>query len=286
MDGPLRFMLKTDLSTSIPPWIVDVILKNPPFESIQGVNNFRNFTLQSGFRKGYVYRSARLNGISELGKSTMANDLGVTTIFDLRDEGEIGQIPSPVFANGISTISLPYATTLASLKTEDFDRNHEETRLAAFCRLYIDITKALSPIFRLVFTHIKDRPDDPFVFHCSLGKDRTGVLAALILLLAGSPANEIIDDYVITRATLEPARERLLRRWGKCNGDDLSLHQMGCIEMRGAQMHVMAAFLTTFQTIYGSIDNFLTRILEFSAADVQQMRQNLIAAAPPAAAGH
>jgi hypothetical protein len=49
----------------------------------------------------------------------------------------------------------------------------------------------------------------PVVFHCAAGKDRTGVLAALVLSAAGVEPADIVADYVATAAHLEPILERL-----------------------------------------------------------------------------
>ncbi len=63
---------------------------------------------------------------------------------------------------------------------------------------------------------IADPANRPLVFHCAAGKDRTGVLAALILDILGVEHATIVDDYVITASRLELILERLRRDpvWG------------------------------------------------------------------------
>jgi protein tyrosine/serine phosphatase len=56
-------------------------------------------------------------------------------------------------------------------------------------------------------THIRDNPEIPFLFHCSAGKDRTGVISAIILHIAGSQKEDIAFDYALSRLGVEPARE-------------------------------------------------------------------------------
>jgi len=51
----------------------------------------------------------------------------------------------------------------------------------------------------------------PLVFHCAAGKDRTGVLAALILEIIGVERQVIVDDYALTASRMELILERLLR---------------------------------------------------------------------------
>ncbi len=47
--------------------------------------------------------------------------------------------------------------------------------------LYSQILDNAGPAFGVVLRHIRDKPDSPCMFHCTAGKDRTGVLAALLL---------------------------------------------------------------------------------------------------------
>lgn len=47
--------------------------------------------------------------------------------------------------------------------------------------LYSQILDSAGPAFGVVFRHIRDKSDSPCLFHCTAGKDRTGVLAALLL---------------------------------------------------------------------------------------------------------
>jgi protein tyrosine/serine phosphatase len=51
----------------------------------------------------------------------------------------------------------------------------------AFMELYTQILDHGGHAFGTIFRHIRDRPNDGFVFHCTAGKDRTGVFAALLL---------------------------------------------------------------------------------------------------------
>ncbi len=56
------------------------------------------------------------------------------------------------------------------------------------------------------------RPENhPVLFHCAAGKDRTGVVAALLLSLLGVAEEDIVEDYLLSAASVEPVIARLLR---------------------------------------------------------------------------
>ena len=58
---------------------------------------------------------------------------------------------------------------------------------------------------------IGDASKHPLVFHCAAGKDRTGVLAALLLDIVGVERQAIVDDYVLTASRMEAIVARLTR---------------------------------------------------------------------------
>lgn len=113
------------------------------------------------------------------------------------------------------------------------------------------------------------------------GKDRTGVLAALTLLLIGRPHDEIIHDYILTRVGLESVRENLTQALALHFGSDhLSPEAFGMLELSSVRAQSMACFLKTLESSYeGGVHGYLTTKLGFSAADIEQMRHNLVTSA-------
>ncbi|KAI2794569.1 hypothetical protein POX_a01168 [Penicillium oxalicum] len=272
----LHDALNTDLTRPIPESTVSQIISLPPFLPISGVSNFRDLSYENNLRPGYVYRSANLSDITEDGKRTLAEELGVTTIFDLRNESERVKAPAP-HIDEIDTVWEPYGAKPATLSLRDFAGDDHGVR--GFVKMYSGILEASAPAFHQVFKHIRDQPDDPFVFHCSAGKDRTGVLAALILSLMGRPHQEIIDDYILTRAGLECVRENLSQALDLDEGTDhLSPEALGMLELSGVRAPAMAAFLKHLESTYGSgAEGYLTTKLGFTDADLRQMVKNLSA---------
>lgn len=160
----LRDALNTDIRNPIPEPVVAKIMSLPPFINIPGVSNFRDLSHDNKVRKGFVYRSGNLADITPDGKTILANDLGITAVFDLRNQSERENVPSPEL-EGIETIWMPYGVRPASLNLRDFAG--EDKGAAGFVKMYTGILEASAPAFTQVFSHIKDRPSDPFIFHCS-----------------------------------------------------------------------------------------------------------------------
>lgn len=158
-------VLNTDISTPIPPGLVTKITSLPPFIPIKGVSNFRDLSHDgNSLRPGYLYRSGHLSDIMDSEKSIIASELGITTIFDLRNEGERQKAPPPLIP-GVDIVWMPYGARPATLNLRDFVG--EDKGAAGFVKMYSGILEAVKPSFSEVFNHIKKNPDDPFIFHCS-----------------------------------------------------------------------------------------------------------------------
>ncbi|KAJ5796338.1 uncharacterized protein N7518_004878 [Penicillium psychrosexuale] len=275
-----REVLNTDIRTPIPDELVTRISSLPPFIPIPGVSNFRDLSHDNNkVRPGFVYRSGNLSNIFGSGKSIIATELGITTIFDLRNEGERQRAPSPSIP-GVETIWLPYRDRPATLNLRDFAG--EDKGAQGFVKMYFGILEAAVPCFTEIFKHIRDNPDDPFIVHCSAGKDRTGVFASLVLLLIHRPHEDIINDYILTRVVMEGARDNLMEAFavntesGETDFSQLSPEALGMLEMCGARASSMEAFLVSFENSYkNGVEVYLIDKLGFSQSDLSTMRKNL-----------
>lgn len=222
---PVTYDLDEVLSTAatkpIDSEIVQSILSSPPFISLPGLFNARDLSddTLSEVRSNYIYRSGSLESLTATGGQAFIS-LDIAHIFDLRSERERKSAPEPdlpgiSFSWHPSTYDDPTNPTHITATTYR-DANSGEYSLV---QMYLDMLTSHRESFKAVFDHILNHPDKPFLFHCTAGKDRTGLLAALILGLAGVSLDYINRDYALTRVGVEPVREFLLQKWRKSNPD-------------------------------------------------------------------
>lgn len=160
-------LVRTDLREKLPPPIVAEILSSPPFVTIAGVTNVRDISstrTAPNIRQGFAYRSGSLTKITGLGMRKLVVDVGVKTIFDLRKPSERERFPSPEIP-GAETVWLAYAATPHKADLDAFSK--DDGGISAFVDMYDDALKVLQPTFKAVFTHIRDQPQKPFLFHCT-----------------------------------------------------------------------------------------------------------------------
>ncbi len=170
---------------------------------LTGAFNFRDLGGYEGLdgrttRWGTLFRSDTLHELTQ-GDVELLRSLGLATIIDLRMSAELGRTgrgplgDEPMAYRHLSVISDGEGETMAAPAPAGED-------LAERYLWYLDVGRqSLVEALELV----SEPTRLPLVFHCAAGKDRTGVLAALVLDILGVDAEVIVADYVITAGRME-----------------------------------------------------------------------------------
>ncbi|CAK3999540.1 Tyrosine- phosphatase [Lecanosticta acicola] len=258
----------------------------PPFINVAGIANFRDIGNDTTIRKRLVYRSADPSKATPDGLKQMSQDLGITTIFDLRSTPEILRdgpewsgveiAPSdpfqpyaiqrnwtPVFAAkdyGPEQVAIRYKHYANKNTTEGFVKAYQDILLAG--------TEAYTKIFRHLANH-----GGPCLVHCTAGKDRTGVLVALLFLLVGEREETIADEYSLTDKGLEHLKplfeERLLKN--PALGGNLE----GVRNMTSSKRENMLATIEMIRREVGSAEQYMREKCGMSEEEVERLRRNL-----------
>lgn len=173
---------------------------------------------------------------------------GVATVIDLRRQAELDAAPNPFAAfDGVAYhhVSL-------------FDRL-DPLALAGSANLLHDLyclaLRERGDAFAEVLRLIANAPDGIVLFHCTAGKDRTGLIAALLLLIAGADEATIIEDYAMTGALIAPMLENLIRE-AELRGDDVDAFR----PLLACTPETMAATLAELEAVHGGVESYLASI--------------------------
>jgi len=118
---------------------------------------------------------------------------------------------------------------------------------------YVELLELGAPAFRAAVEALVEQEGTPALFHCSAGKDRTGVLAALLLDLAGVPHEAIVADYALTDERMPAIIERLT---GAASFEALA-EQVPVFAFR-ARAATMSHFLTRLADRWGDSAGYLS----------------------------
>lgn len=179
------------------------------YPCLVGVDNFRDLggiQLDGGRRlkDGVIFRSGALYGLTEEEKNGL-DKLQIGHIFDFRGYDEVEYKPDYV-PEGAVYHNIPAAATRGSLVVK-------QDKIAKMIKPFVSASFA-KWLFKLRFKHLYRKfpfnnkayvkmfeimdVGDSFLFHCSAGKDRTGVASMLILLALGADIETIKNDYMLS----------------------------------------------------------------------------------------
>ena len=215
---------------------------------LQGVLNVRDFAGLKG-RHGVIPATAFIR-TADLGRATAADRdtlarRGVTLDVDLRTAEE-----EQTSRDALADDARFKYTRISLLGTEKIDMSHMPATLGELYAQALDVSQ---PQFSQVMQAIAAQEHGTVLFHCTAGKDRTGMISALLLSLAGVPRKDIVHNYAISAHYLKPMMSGpQIAAQIKANPQVAGL--MGT--PRGA----MEAFLDKLDTQYGGADAYLKKI--------------------------
>ncbi len=162
-------------------------------------------------RSGMLLRSAKL---SEAEPGDLA---GIAAVIDLRTPKESEAPQDKVY--GAEYLSIPvFDDALAGISREEQAEIENAPEMDVQYRLLVRCFKTnLRKILLAIMEH--DYSSGAILWHCSEGKDRTGIVAALVLEMLGASREDIIEDYLKTNIVNIPKairmRDEVLKTEGK-----------------------------------------------------------------------
>jgi protein-tyrosine phosphatase len=153
---------------------------------------------------GRVVRADNIRKLSETGLQALA-DHGVRRVVDLRMPVELAGDPPRELDVDVVHVSV-FGDEMDEAYVAELDAHLASVEDVAdhYVYSYVDWLERYRDHFGRAFAAIADA-DGTVLVHCMGGKDRTGVVSALLLRLAGVPYNVIGEDYAATAANLEPS---------------------------------------------------------------------------------
>ncbi len=185
------------------------------FIPLQGCFNFRDlggYGTADGRHVKWrrLFRSDALDHLNPGDLNTVQEELGVITVLDLRNPEEIQQAEhKPGAGSTVSYHNLPYLGARRIVPPPP-----GADLVARLAEIYQWVIRnAGSPIADSL-NILAESDNLPAVFHCTAGKDRTGILASVLLGILGVDHNQIMADYNLTNEIIDQLGERLRARPG------------------------------------------------------------------------
>ncbi|MEU9011895.1 tyrosine-protein phosphatase [Streptomyces sp. NPDC048479] len=241
------------------------MIRHIPFERLHNFRDLGGYSTADGHtvRWGRLYRSdslAKLDG-ADLDRFLA---LEVRTVIDLRYPWEIearGRVPD---REGLGYVNLSVEHRPYDQATIDPGVDPWRFLADRYAEVALDGAKEL----RQALEVIASNTSGPLVFHCASGKDRTGLLAALVLALVGVAEDDIAADFALT----ELATDRLIADWR-------AAHPERTLTWPGygrAPEEIMRLFLADLSATYGSVYGYAVRHLGVDDHLIERLRTRLL----------
>ncbi|MEP7111690.1 MAG: tyrosine-protein phosphatase [Ilumatobacteraceae bacterium] len=222
--------------------------------SLEAVHNFRDLggyaTADSRTTK---WRTLfRADGLYRLTATDVATlePLGLRTVIDLRSDIELDERGRfPVEAHPVVFHHLPIVdATWADLDRPAYERDEDFLIWA-----YQEMLTVGAPRFAKAFEALAEPDALPAVFHCAAGKDRTGLLAALLLGSLGVSHDDIVADYTLTVEGMARFRIWAAREWPEWAERMASMPPAFAAALPEAMRHIVDELCAEHGTIRGYV---------------------------------
>jgi protein-tyrosine phosphatase len=224
------------------------------FASVMNFRDIGGYRAEKGGTVAWrrVFRSGEFRDLTreELGRLTV--ELGVKTVIDLRSPFELKHNGRGLLAGaGMRYCNVPFIIENETLE----DNEKRYLSCSNMGEFYLKLISHKNYGGRIIeaLEIIAEPANFPLVFHCAVGKDRTGMLAAMLLSLLGVKDSDIIEDYVLS----QPYMDELLEKIGKGPEESVNLPPVPAYFWL-ASRESMVLFLDALRRDYGSIEGYLT----------------------------
>lgn len=246
-------------------------------------------------RWGKLFRSGVMASLTDADYDYLQR-LGIKTICDLRANDE--RTSEPTQAKRIAPqgryLSWDYTSVIdggAFAQAFRAGGDPHDTAMRLMSGFYRTMPRQFAPRYREAFDALKT--GDGLLFNCSAGKDRTGLLAALVLTALDVDRDTVVADYALSQYVYAKTSAKLSSdkaRQGHGGKEDPNLAMLAKLPepaikvLMGVDPALLNAAFDQIRADHGSVDAYLERELGVSAADRARLKELYLEAAPAVAA--
>lgn len=256
-------------------------VKNIPFSKLLNTRDLGGMPAMEGkhIKAQAFIRAASLYQLVPSDGDKLVRDCKVAYDIDLRIDKELSRQPdTPLFGVDYRHYQLREDVM------EHFERRRGETigkmmsRIPTMPQMYLNMVskenslEALRNIFRLFFDEVVPG-EKAALFHCSEGKDRTGIVAALLEDLVGVPRDIILEDYILSNEAFDKRNRRYYL------GTRLIMKKKAADDFRKTYEADTSMLIDMFDFVektYGSTENFFKEALGFTQKEIDAFRDKVL----------
>ena len=251
-----------------------------PLEGVLNVRELGGLPLDGGriVSPGKLIRTGRLSEMTQEDRRKLSERWNITTIVDLRNDQEVAEHPDPEW-EGVRYYQVPiFPGIAAGISKEDGGAMTMEQKLIHLASRYSNgrASKLLNEMYpkmvreefciqgiRRFFELLLEHEDGALIWHCTSGKDRTGLTGALLLHVLGADWDTIVQEYLHTNEQIREYREHILEVLRKNQIEEETIQQVTILE--SVDLAYLENCWQAMTQDWGSVDFFLEKRLGLTA---------------------
>lgn len=225
-------------------------------------------------KEGLLLRGGHLQKVTKRDIRFLKDTVGIKTIIDLRTDRERANKPD-VIMEGVEYLHYPMFNS--QIDGISYERPKEKipkpSQIPDLVGLYpalvsddclVNLKKVIHKILSM------DKPQFPLLFHCTEGKDRTGIISMVLLSVLGASKDEIMTDYLLTNSVAERRSWRYYRLIKYLLFDVKSAEKLRHVFL--AEEKYLNATFEAIEKRCSSISEFLDKELEITPAEREKFK--------------
>jgi protein-tyrosine phosphatase len=244
--------------------LTDTILVSDTHLPMAGGFNFRDIggikTADGHFVQwGKLFRSDDLHTLTDEDLSYLSS-IPITSIVDFRSDSEINKAPdkNPASVKQNYPFSITPGNLMEVLKIENFDVSYLDGFMIEMNELLVTDSTYIDQ-YKKFFSLIQNSQDIPLLYHCSAGKDRTGMATALVLFALGVDEKTIYENYLASNLFLADKYNKYIA---------LKPNLKPLFEVK---VEYLKAGIEKIRKDHQTIENYLVAILNVDIVKLKQM---------------
>lgn len=238
----------------------------------QGAINFRDlggYKTTDGHELKWdkIFRSADLSHLSDQ-DIALLQEKHIATVVDFRSDDEVSKAKDRLPVNA-DYVQLPAGSEqVGNMMKGMMNATSGDSMMIGF---YSHIGH-LSAKYRPFFQKLLELPDtSALVFHCTAGKDRTGIGAAFLLYALGVPQQTIMDDYLASNIYRKDANEQMVKMMAQAH-----INEQVAKDVAAVKPAYLQATFNAINKQYGSMDNFMEKELGIGKKEKQLLKSKYL----------
>ena len=256
------------------------------FDNLPNIRDLGGMVTKDGHRikSGILFRGGRLCEASENDKEKLAGMLDL--VLDFRSEDEVVRHPDPDIP-GIKNIHMSiYDNTFrpdkkiekTAIDPEGKPMHDAERTKRSMCSMYLQFAENdySKKQYERFLRYLLSDQYHGVLWHCTAGKDRTGVGAAILQKILGVSDEDIFADYMLTNnymgTEVEQAKAEFKEEWGYLTEEN----ERALEYLHRTHEDYIRTVLTRIDELFGSFENYITEGLHITKEEEELLKQKYL----------